>query len=108
MLVHAVRAPPFFVAVSPLCIRTARAAAPWFIAVGCVAYAMVMDLVAAAFVVHRSLDMFASSLGTGIPFGLIVLATHATGLNSTRATTSGQSAEFDRRTAGCTERTRVP
>lgn len=82
MLVHAVLAPLFFVAVSSVYFRRAHTPAPWLSAVGFVGFVMVVDFVVVAVVIYRSLEMFTSPLGTWIPFGLIFLATYVTGLVS--------------------------
>jgi hypothetical protein len=40
---------------------------------------MSMDFLLVALIINRSLDMFASLIGTWIPFGLIFASTYATG-----------------------------
>jgi hypothetical protein len=91
MLVHAVLAPLFFVAVSSAYFRRVPTAAPWLAAVGFVAFVMVVDFVVVAVIIYGSLEMFTSPLGTWIPFGLIFLATYVMGLASTRAAPRGRA-----------------
>lgn len=91
MVIHAVLAPLFFVAVSWTYFRRARTVAPWLTAVAFVAFVMVVDFVVVALIILRSLDMFTNPLGTWIPLGLIFLATYLTGLASTRAAPRGQA-----------------
>jgi hypothetical protein len=55
-------------------------------------FVVVVDFFLVALVVLRSLEMFASPLGTWIPFALIFAATWLTGLFMTRHTT-GQTLE---------------
>jgi hypothetical protein len=48
------------------------------------AFEMAMDFGVVALMIQRSLDMFASILGTWLPFALIFLSTLLTGLYETR------------------------
>jgi hypothetical protein len=45
-----------------------------------VSFAILMDFFVVALLVQRSLEMFASPLGTWIPFGLMFASTYLTGL----------------------------
>jgi hypothetical protein len=45
-----------------------------------VAFVILMDFFVVAMLINRSFDMFASWLGTWVPFALIFLSTYMTGL----------------------------
>jgi hypothetical protein len=45
-----------------------------------VGFVIAVDFLVVALLINKSLDMFASLLGTWIPFGLIFISTYVTGL----------------------------
>lgn len=79
LIVHAIAAPIFFVAISLVYFRRFAYASPLVTAAVFLAIPMAMDFFLVAMVVLRSFAMFQSALGTWIPFGLIFVATYATG-----------------------------
>jgi hypothetical protein len=80
LIVHAIAAPVFFVSLSLLYHRRFHYTAPWQTAVLWLGFVMAMDFFVVALLINRSLEMFASPLGTWIPFALIFASTWLTGL----------------------------
>ncbi len=75
-----VAAPLFFIGLSWLFFRRFPDAAPLATAFEFIAIVMAMDLFVVALLILHSLAMFASLLGTWIPFALIWAATYLTGV----------------------------
>jgi hypothetical protein len=79
LVVHAIGAPIYFAAVSWFYFTRFGYTTPLRTAGAFTAFVIVVDFGLVALVILRSLDMFASPLGTWIPFGLIFAATWLTG-----------------------------
>ena len=82
LIIHAIAAPIFFMGLSLNYFSRFRFTSPLATAALFLGIVMVMDFFVAALLIQRSLVMFASVLGTWIPFGLIFLSTYITGLIS--------------------------
>ena len=80
LIVHAIGAPIFFAIVSLIYFRRFNYTAPLQTALTFVSFVIVVDFFIVALLINRSLDMFASLLGTWIPFALIFASTYLTGL----------------------------
>ena len=80
LVVHAIGAPIFFSAVSIVYFTRFAYTTPLQTAVAFTAFVVLVDLLLVALLVNRSLAMFASPLGTWIPFALIFGSTWSTGL----------------------------
>lgn len=80
LIVHAVAAPVFAALVSLVYYKKINYTTPLQTALVFLFFVMAMDAGLVAPVFERSYAMFASVLGTWIPFGLIFLATLVTGL----------------------------
>jgi hypothetical protein len=80
LVVHAVAAPIFFTLISLFYFHRYDYTTPLQTALIFVGFVMVVDFFLVALAINRSLEMFASLLGTWIPFALIFTATHLTGL----------------------------
>ena len=84
LITHAIGAPLFFFAVSLLYYSRFNYTTPFRTALIFVAFVIVVDFFLVALVINKSLQMFASLLGTWIPFALIFSSTYLTGLFVTR------------------------
>jgi hypothetical protein len=80
LIIHAVLAPIFFMGVSWVYFKRFHFTTPIQTALIFTGFVMVVDFLVVALLVLRSLDMFASLLGTWIPFALIFASTYLTGL----------------------------
>jgi hypothetical protein len=80
LIVHAIGAPIFFTIVSQFYFSRFNYTLPLQTALIFVGFVMLMDFFVVALLINRSLDMFASLLGTWIPFALIFASTYLTGL----------------------------
>jgi len=80
LVVHAIGAPIFFGLVSLVYFRKFNYTTPLQTAVIFVSFVIVVDFFVVALLVNRSLEMFASVLGTWIPFALMFASTYLTGL----------------------------
>ncbi len=80
LIIHAIGAPIFFVIVSMIYFEKFNYTTPLQTALIFVGSVMVVDFLVVALLINRSLDMFASLLGTWIPFVLIFTSTYLTGL----------------------------
>jgi hypothetical protein len=80
LIVHAIGAPIIFWAVSTVYFRRFGYTTPLETAIAFTAFVMLMDFLLVGLVILRSLDMFASPLGTWIPFTLIFASTWLAGL----------------------------
>ena len=85
LVIHAVGAPIFFIIVSLIYFRKFNYTAPLQTALIFVGFVIVVDFFIVALLINRSLDMFASLLGTWIPFALIFASTYFTGLYTVRS-----------------------
>lgn len=79
LIVHAVAAPIFFAGLSWVYFSRFGYTTPLDTALIFVGFVMVVDFLVVALVILRSLDMFASLIGTWIPFVLIFASTYLTG-----------------------------
>lgn len=84
LIIHAIAAPIFFTGVSLVYFNRFHFTTPLQTAVFFTAFVIGMDFFVVALLINRSFDMFASLLGTWIPFTLIFLSTYLTGLVVTR------------------------
>lgn len=86
LIIHAFGAPIFFFIVSLVYFKKFNYTTALQTALIFVGFVIVVDFLVVALLILHSLDMFASLLGTWIPFGLIFTATYLTGLYSERRT----------------------
>ena len=87
LIIHAIGAPIFFLIVSLVYFKNFNYTSPLQTAMLLIGFVIAVDFFVVALVINRSLDMFASVLGTWLPFALIFTSTYLTGLyvvNSTR------------------------
>ena len=82
LIIHALAAPIIFVFVSRSYFQKFACTTPLQTAFIFVSIIILVDFFVVALSINHSLDMFASLLGTWIPFMLIFTATHITGLVS--------------------------
>jgi hypothetical protein len=80
LVVHAVAAPVIFAAISLVYFRRFAYTTPLTTATVFVAIVVFMDVGVVAMLVQRSFEMFASFLGTWLPFMLIFASTYLTGV----------------------------
>ena len=85
IIIHAIAAPFIATAVSAVYFKKFNYTAPLHTALIFVAFVIVVDFFLIALVINRSLEMFASPLGTWIPFALIFASTYITGFLITRS-----------------------
>ena len=90
LIVHAIGAPIIFTVVSLVYFNKFNYTSPLRTALIFVSFVIVVDFFLVALIINRSLEMFASPLGTWIPFALIFTSTYVTGLLINRS--SGQQA----------------
>ena len=88
LIVHAIGAPIFFTTISLVYFNKFNYTRPLQTALFFVSFVIVVDFFLVALIINRSLEMFASPLGTWIPFALIFTSTYVTGLLINRS--SGQ------------------
>lgn len=81
LTIHATLAPIFFMLVSLIYFKRFHYATPLQTAIIFVGFVIAMDFFVVALLITRSLEMFASLLGTWIPFALIFTSTYVTGLS---------------------------
>ncbi len=79
LIIHAIGAPIFFASVSLVYFKRFNYTTPLQTALIFVGFVILADFFVVALLINRSLDMFASLLGTWIPFALIFTATYLTG-----------------------------
>jgi uncharacterized integral membrane protein len=80
LIIHAIGAPIFFAIVSLVYFSKFNYTSPLQTALIFVGFVIVLDFFVVALLINRSMAMFASWLGTWIPFALIFLSTYVTGL----------------------------
>ena len=80
LIVHMVLAPVFFTALSILYFKRFNYTTPFVTALIFLLFVVLVDFFIVALLMIRSLEMFASPLGTWIPFVLIFLSTYITGM----------------------------
>lgn len=79
LVVHAIAAPIIFGAVSLVYFSRFGSTGPLATAAIFVGIVIAMDFFVVALLINRSLAVFASPIGTWIPFGLIFVSTYLTG-----------------------------
>jgi len=79
LIIHAIGAPIFFMIVSIVYFKKFGYTTPLQTATIFVGFVIAVDFFVVALLINRNLDMFASLLGTWIPFVLIFISTYATG-----------------------------
>lgn len=79
LVIHAFAAPIIFAGISLVYFNRFHFTTALQTAAIFVAFVVALDFFVVALLINRSLDMFASALGTWIPFGLIFAATYLTG-----------------------------
>ena len=84
LTIHAIGAPIFFMFVSVSYFKKFNYTTPLQTALIFVGIVITLDFFVVALMINRSLEMFASLLGTWIPFALIFASTYMTGLYITR------------------------
>lgn len=80
LIVHAIGAPLFFAGVSWFYFSRFNYTKSFQTALIFVSFVIVVDFFVVALLINRSLEMFASLLGTWIPFALIFASTYLTGV----------------------------
>lgn len=80
LIVHAIGAPIFFTIISLIYFQKFNYTTPLQTAIIFVGFVIAVDFFVVALLINRSSDMFASLLGTWIPFALIFASTYLTGL----------------------------
>jgi hypothetical protein len=84
LIVHAIGAPIFFTIISLVYFNKFNYTSPLQTAGIFVSFVILVDFFLVALVINRSLEMFASLLGTWIPFALIFTSTYVTGVLTLR------------------------
>ena len=84
LIIHAIGAPVFFAVVSLVYFKKFNYTTPLRTAIIFVSFVIAVDFLVVALLFLKSLKMFASLLGTWIPFALIFASTWMTGLNTMR------------------------
>ncbi len=79
MVIHALAAPVFFAGISLIYFRKFNYSTPLQTALYFLAFVVAMDFFVVAMLINHSFEMFASPLGTWLPFALIFLSTYLTG-----------------------------
>jgi hypothetical protein len=79
LIVHAIAAPIFFAGISLIYFRKFNYTPPLQTAFYFLAFVVAVDLFVVALLINRSFAMFASLLGTWLPFALIFASTYFTG-----------------------------
>jgi hypothetical protein len=85
LIVHAIAAPIIFTLISLVYFNKFNYTQPLQTALIFVSFVIVMDFFVVALLVEKSLEMFASPIGTWIPFALIFTSTYVTGLLTIRS-----------------------
>ena len=80
LILHALATPVIFTAISLVYFRRVHSWSPLRTAVVFLGVVMVMDVFVVSLLIERSFEMFASILGTWLPFLLIFISTWWTGL----------------------------
>jgi hypothetical protein len=93
LIVHAAAAPVIFTLISIVYFKRFNYTSPLSTALVFVSFVILVDFFLIALVINRSLEMFASPLGTWIPFALIFSSTYVTGKLIT-GSPQGQNAEL--------------
>jgi hypothetical protein len=92
LIIHAVGAPIFFAVVSLIYFSKFNYTSPLQTALIFVGFVIVVDFFIVALLINRSLELFASLLGTWIPFVLTFTSTYVTGWYVMRNARSDEAA----------------
>lgn len=92
LIVHAAGAPIIFAAISWIYFTQFRATSPLVTALAFVSVVVFLDVFLVALIIERSTEMFASLLGTWIPWALIFLSSYLTGIYLTPRPTTPRAA----------------
>jgi hypothetical protein len=84
LVAHAIGAPIVFALISLFYFKRFRYTTPIQTAMIFLAFVILMDFFVVAFAIMRSFEMFASVLGTWLPFVMIFLSAYATGMYVTK------------------------
>jgi len=79
IFIHAIGVPILFTAISLVYFKKFNKFNEWQTAIIFLGFVILMDVLVVALFIEKSFEMFASPLGTWIPFGLIFLSTYLTG-----------------------------
>jgi len=79
LIIHAIFTPVFFCLVSLVYFTRFTYTSPFVTALTFVSFVIFIDFFLVALVINQSLEMFASLIGTWIPFALIFVSTYLTG-----------------------------
>ena len=79
LIIHAIAAPVFFAVISLVYFRKFNYTSPLRTALIFTAFIITVDFFFVAMLINHSFAMFASLLGTWIPFALIFISTYLTG-----------------------------
>jgi len=85
LIIHAIGAPIFFSILSLIYFQKYNYTTPLQTAIIFMVVVITVDFLVVALLINKSLDMFASLLGTWIPFALIFTSTYVTGLYTVRS-----------------------
>ena len=85
LIIHAIGAPVFFAIVSLIYFTKFNYTIPLQTAIIFVGFVITVDFFLVALLINKSLEMFASLLGTWIPFVLIFTSTYLTGLYTAKS-----------------------
>jgi len=80
LIIHAIAVPIIFSLVSSLYFKKFHYTSPIQTAIIFVSFVVLLDILLVALLIEKSFEMFASILGTWIPFILIFLSTYLTGI----------------------------
>jgi hypothetical protein len=84
LILHAIGAPIIFGIISAIYFKAFNYTTPLRTAIVFVSIVVFMDVFLVALLIERSFEMFASLIGTWIPWALIFASTYLTGLYATR------------------------
>ena len=84
LIIHAIGAPIIFGAIASIYFRAFNYTTPLQTAIAFVSVVVFMDFFVVALLIEKSFEMFASLLGTWIPWALIFASTYLTGLFVTK------------------------
>lgn len=84
--IHVIAAPIIFLIISLIYFKKFNYTAPLQTAIAFVGFVIFMDFFVVALLIEKSFEMFASLLGTWIPFALMFISTYLTGLYATKHT----------------------
>ena len=85
LVIHAISAPIIYTTISLIYFNKFNYTRPLQTALIFVSFVIIVDFFVVALLVNRSLEMFASPLGTWIPFALIFISTYVTGVLTVRS-----------------------